>query len=406
MLIETAEGIAFEPERCTQCGACLAACKTGSIKALPVANGLFHFSWHGEDCTRCLACIRVCPAHHLPEAGFAPGKLDAALGFFLAAARDRHTRSQASSGGAGRLLVKTALDSGVADLAYTLRNVAAYPWAEGSFWQKGDNIAAMPNSMYLPILAMKNLRLTEQRKKLLVVGTPCQLLAAEALIGKKTERLFKVAIYCKQQKDFRATEYCARRLKIKTQGNAPGQIRELAYRGEGWPGRVMVNRRNLAWEQAAGVPFGKRLWRVPGCRFCPDAFGIDVDLTLLDPWGIRQENPLGETLVAAWTRQGLELLEAAGGELRSEPLAAEEGKRAVNVVDMRHKAALVSYYLGRRVGLRTRLAGLGERFQGWIYEAVLERFSLPTIAHKLIAHAPDLRDLFLGDQHSSNRKRR
>jgi coenzyme F420-reducing hydrogenase beta subunit len=405
MLTETAQGIVFDPERCTQCGGCLAACKTGSLKALSAAHGLFRISWQGEDCTRCQACIRSCPAHRLPEAGLDPKKLDTALGFSLAAARDRQIRRQASSGGAGRLLVKTALDSGLADLAYTLKNAAAYPWAEGGFWQKGDDLASMPNSMYLPILAMKNLRLKEKRKSLLVVGTPCQLVAAEALAGKKADRLFKVAIYCKQQKDFRATEYCAKRLKITTRGEAPGQIREVAYRGEGWPGRVMVNRRNLAWEQAAGVPFGKRLWRVPGCRFCPDAFGIDVDLTLLDPWGIRQENPLGETLVVAWTKQGLALLAAAGGELQVEPLAPEEGKRAINLGDMRRKAALVNYYLGWPVPLTTRLAGLGERLQGWMYEALLERFSLPTIAHKLIAHAPDLRDLFLADQPLCSRKR-
>ena len=303
------------------------------------------------------------------------------------------------------MLVKTALGSGLANLAYTLKNAAAYPWAEGCFWQRGDDIASMPNSMYLPILVMKNLRLQERQNSLLVVGTPCQLMAAEVLAGKKADRLFKVAIYCKQQKDFRATEYYAKRLKIPKGGEAPGSIHEVAYRGEGWPGRVLVNQRSLAWEQAAGVPFGKRLWRVPGCRFCPDAFGLNVDLTLLDPWGIRQKNPLGETLVVAWTSEGLELLEASGGELQIEGISPEDGKSAINLGDMCRKATLVNYYLGRPVALRARLAGIGEQFQGRMYETLLGRFSLPSIIHKLIAHAPDLRDVFLPKLHSCTRRR-
>jgi coenzyme F420-reducing hydrogenase beta subunit len=403
MLTETSKSIIFEPARCTQCGGCLAACKTGSLKALPTAHGLFCISWSEEKCNHCLACIRTCPAHHLPLAGFDPAKLEGALDFSLAFARNQQVRKQASSGGAGRILVKKALDSEQVELAYTLKTADAYPWAEGGFWQKGEDIANMPNSMYLPILVMKNMKLREKQKSLLVVGTACQLLAAEKLIGKKVEQLYKVAIYCKQQKDFRATEYCARRLKLPTGPGTPGEIRDVVYRGEGWPGRMMINRRSLPYEQAAAVPFGKRLWRVPGCRFCHDAFGLNADLTLLDPWGIGQKKTLGETLVVTWTAKGAELLQAAAGELQVESLSPEEGRQAINVADMRRKSALVDYYLGRRVNFRTWLAGKGETLQAHLYQTILEAFRLPTLAHKLIAHAPDLRNLFLSG--SSSKKK-
>jgi coenzyme F420-reducing hydrogenase beta subunit len=191
MLTETSKGIVFEPERCSQCGGCLAACKTGCLKALPAAHGLFHISWNEENCYRCLACIRTCPAHRLPLQGFDPAKLEGALGFSLAFARDQQVRKQASSGGTGRLLFKKALDTEQVELAYTLKAVDTYPWAEGSFWQKGDDITNMPNSMCLPILSMKNMKLKDKHKhkhkSLLVVGTACQLLAAEKLVGIKLD---------------------------------------------------------------------------------------------------------------------------------------------------------------------------------------------------------------------------
>lgn len=397
MLVETAQKITFDLQRCTQCGGCLAACKTGSLKLSSAPHGLYNISWQEESCNHCLSCIRICPAHCLPEAGFNSSKLDKVLGFFLAFARDPVIRRHASSGGAGRILIKTSLDAALADSAYTLKTTASYPWAAGGFWQKGEDIFGMPNSMYLPILVMRNLVLKKKQMSLLVVGTPCQLLAAEALVGKKVDRLLKVAIYCKQQKDFRATQYCAGRLNIPTLCNTPEKIHRVSYRGDGWPGCVTVNGRRLAYDQAAAVPFGKRLWRVPGCRFCPDAFGLNVDLSLMDPWGICKENTMGETLVVAWTTQGVELLQAATGELQVENITNEEGLNAINTEDMLRKAALVNYYLGRRVALRTWLAGRGEELQTRLYETLLGHLKLPPLGHKLIAHAPDLRNIFLPD---------
>ncbi len=398
MLTESSQHrIEFNPDRCTQCGGCLAACKTGNLRARPAAHGRFTIYWHEEGCTHCLACTRTCPAPRIARLGFNPQKMDSARNILLAAARDSQIRRQSSSGGACRVIVKTALDSGLADKSYTLKNMATYPWAEGCFWRRGDDISSMPNSMYLPIPVLKNLRIKDRLKSLLIVGTPCQLIAAEALAGKKAERIFKVAIFCKQQKDFRATEYFAKRLKIHNGDKVPGIIKSLTFRGEGWPGRVKINQRDLAWEQAAGVPFGKRLWRVPGCRFCPDPFGIDVDLTLMDPWGVRHKNTFGETLAIVWTPEGHRLLQTAAGELEIVSLGLETGKRSMNINDMCRKAVLVDYYSRRPVSPRTMLAGISERFQIKSYESLLERYSLPAALHKLIAHIPDFRDLILSD---------
>lgn len=46
--------------------------------------------------------------------------------------------------------------------------------------------------------------------------------------------------------------------------------------------------KKIAWEKAALMPFGKKLWMVPGCNICGNPFGIDVDITVLDPWNIEK----------------------------------------------------------------------------------------------------------------------
>lgn len=63
-------------------------------------------------------------------------------------------------------------------------------------------------------------------------------------------------------------------------------IFKAQYRGIGWPGLVQINNKVLSWHRAAQVPFGRRLWTVPGCNVCGDPFGIEVnsDLSLMDPW--------------------------------------------------------------------------------------------------------------------------
>ena len=322
-------------------------------------------------------------------------RLSQVRGFMLASAKDKEVRRRSSSGGAARMIISGALESAVVEKAYSLRKTEAYPWAEGSFWEHGDDVGRMPNSMYMPLPVMGNLKLNAPLDSLLVVGTACQLLAAERIAANRVERLLKVAVYCKQQKDFRATAYYAKRLGIGIKPGVPGAVSAVSYRGGGWPGRVEVNRRSIPWETAAAVPFGKRLWRVPGCRFCPIPFGHDADLTLLDPWGIRPHNSLGETLVIAWSEQGEKLIAAASSHLFLEYLQTETARKAINFADMRYKAALIPYYLGRPVSFRTMLAGLGEEIQAKLYEAVLECLSLPAVLHKLIAHAPDLRDLLL-----------
>lgn len=82
------------------------------------------------------------------------------------------------------------------------------------------------------------------------------------------------------------------------------------YRGEGWPGFVRINNNSIKWETAAILPFGRRLWCVPGCDICGDPFGMEInaDISLMDPWVIKEENSLGETLVTIHSDIGRRLL--------------------------------------------------------------------------------------------------
>lgn len=141
----------------------------------------------------------------------------------------------------------------------------------------------------------------------MIVGTACQLKALKAIVKNKCNELIEVCIFCKQQKTLDSTKFIAKML-----GESISKDSEFysQYRGQGWPGIVKINKKELAYDRAAQLPFGRRLWTVPGCNICGDSYGIKAgaDISLMDPWIISKKNNLGETLITIHTLKGQELL--------------------------------------------------------------------------------------------------
>jgi coenzyme F420 hydrogenase subunit beta len=393
MLSRIKDNITFDIGRCVQCGTCLAACPHDALNDVPVEDGLWLISRDSKKCKRCFKCVAVCPAHGLPKKKVYRSDLDKILQLCLAHAEDQETRRKSSSGGAARVIAGAVLEAGIADAVYAVTKTAEYPWAKGQLWKQSMDISQLANSMYLPILVNKNMAAVKKIRSIFLIGTACQLLGAENLLKKRCERIFKVAIFCKQQKNAKLTLHMARRL-----GQKQFRMNSAAveYRGGNWPGQVKIDGKAMKYGTASALPYGRRLWRVPGCRMCSNPFGEGADLTLSDPWGIDKAGELGNTLIAVWTEKGRELLAACTGKLKLEDIDKALLPKSVAWKDIRRKRILTDYYLGDNVSMRIRLAGHAERLQAALFEALLERARLPNIAYRIMARLPDLPDLFLG----------
>ncbi len=59
----------------------------------------------------------------------------------------------------------------------------------------------IPNSVYHSVMLNANIELIPKCKRLMVVGTNCQIKGMEVLLKHKCDTLIKVCIFCKQQKD-------------------------------------------------------------------------------------------------------------------------------------------------------------------------------------------------------------
>lgn len=334
--------------------------------------------------------MNVCPARCLPGEYSQLKSRGHIHGLFLACAASDEQRFEASSGGVARTLLAASVDRRQVDCAYALAKRPAFPWAEGQFWESPVDLSRVPCSMYLPILANKNLRVEAPVNKMLLIGTPCQLMGAEALLKDKVQEPYKIAVLCKQQKTLGFLGFMAKWLGVSL--SEPSGI-EISFRGRGWPGRLCFGNKGMNFEDVASLAFGRRLWAVPGCRLCTIPLGVNVDLTLADPWKIEKPGGLGKTLTVVWTQRGRDLLAENKDLLVIEPIDKFAAKNSMDWAGMRRNRKLAAYYAGRNVPFRVKVGGLGESIQTRLYEAFLNKRRPSRFESKILAHLPDLRNI-------------
>ena len=163
-----------------------------------------------------------------------------------------------------------------------------------------------------------------------------------------------------------------------------GETTPIRYRGHGWPG-VLTS--GTATYKNYFRPFSMELWRVPGCRFCPNAWGVGSDLLLADPWQLIATNSgsPGLTMTLLRTEQALALWKIASPYLVEErDLTEEEIKKSIDWKHYQGKQAKIPYFLGRESSLSRRFFyGFVEK-QRTFYEWLSDTLPVPEIVEKIL----------------------
>jgi coenzyme F420-reducing hydrogenase beta subunit len=382
MLFCTQNQIQFKLERCCQCGACLASCPSCALTRTWRDNGLFMVHCNVDKCTKCQECVRVCPSIILPDLKLTEDDWKAVRQVYLGHAIKESIRYNASSGGIARTIIRNTLEKGACRWVYTVLESDKYPWAMGGYITRESFKARISNSMYRPLPVCENLRKLTSGK-LLVVGTHCQLLAVEAFYRSSEVELVKICILCKQQKTLDFSRFMAKRLRVPDYRNT-----RIQYRGDGWPGEITMAKKKMPYEEAAALPFGKGLWRVPGCRFCTHPLGARADLTLADPWKITSDEKSGMTLILVRTEEGEKLLDLCreDAELKGIPLALAQ--ISIDWNGIKCKQERTEYYLGNSMGLDKRMKYKIGELQRALYEKLLLSTRIPKLALKVLNKVP------------------
>lgn len=387
--------ISFSYEFCQQCGSCIAVCPQKAITFQPINNGLNKILIDNKKCIFCKKCTNVCPANKRFDFDGYFGDFSYKR-YFLGYNSNDNIRRGSSSGGVCKTLVVEGLKCGYIDGVYTLKNTDKYPYAEGEFYTKENipDFCDLPNSIYHSVMACTNINRIEKCNRLMIVGTSCQLRALEKIVKNKCNELVKICIFCKQQKTLDSTRFLAKIVgeEINNEKKFYAQ-----YRGTGWPGIVKINNSSLPWHRAAQLPFGRRLWTVPGCDVCGDSYGIEsnADITLMDPWIIRERNELGETLITVHSEKGLKILEDIPNIVLEEKSYIQV-EPALSLKDVWRKQQLVPFFRREECNNKIIKAGKAEIKQRKILSYIAKKFPrMPILFYRVLCKFPDLRNKIL-----------
>lgn len=387
--------IIFDYSHCQQCGICEAICPKQAISLKQLDDGTHEVVVDDDKCIRCKRCVACCPANKLEDykdyfEDYSQKK------YYLGYNIDNKIRHDSSSGGVCKAIIIESLRDGWVDGVYSLKRTDVFPFAEGEFYTK-ENIPVyddIPNSVYHSVMACRNISRIQKCKRLIVVGTSCQLRAVNAALKGKAEEIIRICIFCKQQKTLESTRFLAKIMGTEIPENLKFLVR---YRGQGWPGIVRVNESKLPYSRAAQIPFGRRLWTVAGCNVCGDSFGTNAlaDITLMDPWKIREPNALGETLIIVHTDKGMQLVEQIQA-LKLEPKGFDEVKPALDLKDVWRKQQLVPFFRGENCSDEVTRAGKAEQRQRAMLSSIAESLPrMPIIFYRALCKLPDLRNKIL-----------
>ena len=369
--------IVFSSERCNRCGACLSSCHPGAL-FLEESDPVYKIRVDADACVLCRKCVKICPAHDMPERPLLEEDFADLKHICLASASNEKLRFEASSGGIARVLAQVALEKGLVDAVYGVKAVSEAPFCQGAYFFHAEEIAQMANSVYyaFPFGANFQKRINGKPfKRIMVIGTSCQLQGAENFYSGTQVELIQVAIICKQQKTMDYVRWIRGKLRQPASLQAP-----IQFRGKGWPGEVRSDGKAFEnfYVPVAG-PFGMETWRVSGCCYCPNPFGWKSDFVLADPWNLTTADHPGYTVTLLRTEKAQALWKEAADYINQWSSIPEEhalpshsagvpltGADVKTCIDWwryrRTKVDSIDFYMGRESSL---LKKVGYTFLEW-----------------------------------------
>jgi len=326
---------------CTGCGTCISTCPCLALEMRKDCNlNIFIPKLDFDKCIQCGICHQVCPAYPIDDVkpiikpldqeinNFLIGKYET---FFLAHSTKDQIRFDSSSGGTITSLLIYALDKGIINGALVTRMSKEDPMKPEPFIAKTkEEIMEASKSKYCPVST--NIAITEILKhdgKIAVVGLPCHLKGFE--LAEKVNQILKekiilhLGIFCSHTDTFNGIQYVLTKCSVNI-----GDVKEISYRGGGWPGGIKIRLKNGAEKK---VPLATPLWMAfhdslffspHCCLFCSDVTAESSDISFGDPWlpEIMSTEKKGKSILIVRSKRGRELLNSAviEGEIAVSPI--------------------------------------------------------------------------------------
>lgn len=314
---------------CTGCGTCVALCPKEAIDLIINEKlGIYVPRINEERCDNCGMCLRVCPGplvdfKQLNLEIFKKDPEDYLLGnylnCYLGYATDTNIRYNSASGGLITQLLISALEKEIINGALVVRMKKDNSLISEPFIARSkQEIIEASRSKYCPVpanIALKDIFKSQKSRKFAVVGLPCHLQGVKKATMVDKELREKIALYigifCSHTINFKAIKFLLHRLGIEDH-----QVRKIAYRGEGWPGKIKIT---LINGKEVSIDTRDSLWNTifssfffvsPRCLLCHDLTAELSDISCGDAWlpEITSKDQKGTSIIISRSARGEELL--------------------------------------------------------------------------------------------------
>lgn len=349
-----------------------------------VLNGLFLPVIDEDRCTMCGLCANCCPGYSLDFEGLNSvifGRqpknvlIGNYLGCYVGHSKDKEIRFNSSSGGIVTQLLVFALEKGEIDGAVVTRMSGKNPLQPESFIARTkEEIFSASRSKYCPTSPNEALKcVLNEDGRFAVVGLPCQIHGvrkAEMNVAALREKIvLHVGLMCTHTVSFYGTELLLRKLGI-----LPYKVAEIAYRGQGWPGNMVIK---LIDGSKLIIPYVRGFrayWPVFSCFYftprrclmCPDFTNELADVSVGDAWLPEFKNDkIGTSIIIARTKRGEDLLNFAWSDqaIFLEPIKFDEVLRSQqDPLKFKKNDFAVRLTMMKSLGIKTPIFNLSEPY--------------------------------------------
>jgi coenzyme F420 hydrogenase subunit beta len=285
------------------------------------------------------------PFEELTNAFLDGKQKDALIGQFdacyLGHAVDPEIRHRSASGGLVTALLAHALQNGQINGALLLGMSDEHPLRTRHLLATTvSEVVAASGSKYCPAAVNEGLReILAREGRFAVVGLPCHIHGVrkmEQMVPRLRDKIgLHLGLFCANTNSYLGTEYF-----LWQNGIAPDQVCDIRYRGEGWPGKIVVtllDGRRIAIPRGTSEPRWDRRalfssafhydFILPRCLLCPDHTCELADIACADPWmqEYLSSERSGKSMVIVRTSVGARMLadasEAGVVEMQPAPLS-------------------------------------------------------------------------------------
>nr|WP_320119050.1 Coenzyme F420 hydrogenase/dehydrogenase, beta subunit C-terminal domain [uncultured Marinifilum sp.] len=231
---------------------------------------------------------------------------------------DNEVRGNGASGGYISAIAICLLETGKVDAVLHVGGDANNYEANNLKVSKSKlDIIKYSSSRYAPALVFDCIKqiMDDSADVFCFVGKPCDISTLNRFLlvyPQYSGRIYlTISIFCAGMPSFNATK------NIISSFNAKLPVKDLQYRGKGWPGFfTFTDKRNeqfsMTYNDSWGNVLGRKLcFR---CKICPDGIGLVADFAIGDSWETKDgypdfEEKEGKSLVICRTEKAVEILD-------------------------------------------------------------------------------------------------